>query len=260
MNLKVAIIDDEPLARERLRTLLRGHREIDIVSECANASQALAAMTSEPLDLVFLDVQMPEMNGFDVLAVAEAQLASEQKRLPAVVFVTAYDRYALRAFEVHAMDYLLKPFDSERFERTLARLRTEITGRRAGELNRKLEALLASRQGKPQYLERLLVKSRGRVVFINADELDWIEAAGNYVSLHTGEKTHLLRDTMQRLESRLDPARFVRIHRSTIVQLDRIRELALSTKGDYQLTLKDGTQLSLSRTHLRKLQQHMRPQ
>jgi two-component system LytT family response regulator len=246
--MRTLIVDDEPLARERIRTLLREEPDIELVGECADGHEAVSAIEEKRPELLFLDVQMPEMDGFAVLEAVGAE------RVPAVVFVTAYDRYALRAFDVHALDYLLKPFDRERFRKALARARTQIGERRDGALGARLLALLKDIKQEPKYRDRFVIKSAGRVLFLRADEIDWIEAAGNYVQLHIGSATHLMRDTMSGLEARLQPEKFVRIHRSTIVQVDRIKEMQPSFHGDYVVLLEDGTRLNLSRSYREKLQ------
>ena len=241
MKLRVLIVDDEPLARERLRVLLRDAPEVQVVGECGDGRRALAAIRRRRPDLLFLDVQMPELDGFAVLR------ALDPTELPAVIFVTAYDRYALRAFEVHALDYLLKPFDRERFHRALARARTQIERDRRGTLDARLLALLEDLRPGRKRLERLVVKEGGRVFFLRAEEIDWVEAQGNYARLHIGRETHLVRETMARLEAGLDPKQFARIHRSTIVNLERVRELLPDFHGDSVVVLRDATRLTLSR-------------
>jgi len=253
MSIRTLIVDDEPLARDRIRGLLETESDFEVTSECNNASDAVAAIKQLQPDLVFLDVQMPELSGFDVL---ESVLPAP---LPIVVFVTAHDQYALKAFEVHALDYLLKPFDRERFSAALKRVRAQlILQEENGELNKKLIALLESVKSERKYLDRLVIKSSGRVFFLKVEEIDWIEAAGNYVRLHAGKDSHLHRETMSGLESRLPPERFVRIHRSSIVNIERIRELRTLFHGDYELILQDNTQLVLSRAYREKLSSHLK--
>jgi len=240
--IRTLIVDDEPLARERLRALLADRPAFAIVGECANGGEAVEALRVERPELVFLDVQMPELDGFEVLE------AIDPEEWPAVVFVTAYDRYALRAFDVHALDYLLKPFDRARFERALGRAEGELRDRRAGTASdEKLVALLESFRRDRQRPHRLVVRTGGRILFVNVAEIDWIEAAGNYVSLHVGAASHLLRDTMKHLEAQLAGARFARLHRSAMVNLDRIRELQQTAEGDWEVLLTDGTRLRASR-------------
>ena len=259
-KVRALIVDDEPLARQNIRLLLEADPEVEIVGEVGDGAAAVKAVRRLSPDLVFLDIQMPEMSGFDVLAALDAE------RLPAVVFVTAFDRYALRAFEVHALDYLLKPFDDARFEKALRQAKSQIKGREIGRLSERLLALLDERDARGpavadagraparNYLKRLLVKTAGRVFFLKADDIDWIEAADYYVKLHVGRKGHLLREAMSELEARLDPDKFLRIHRSTIVNLDRIRELSPLPGGEYTVVLHDGTELRLSRSRREQLQ------
>jgi two-component system LytT family response regulator len=242
-RIRTLIVDDEPLGRERLRTLLRGEPDVELVGECANGLEAVSHIDEQSPDLVFLDVQMPELDGFAVLESVGVE------RMPPTVFVTAYDQYALKAFEVHALDYLLKPFTRARFRKTLQRVRDHLRKQRtdASELSRQLIELLRDVRTDRQFLERLVVKSGGRVFFLRVDEIDWIEAAGNYLRLHVGQDVHLMRETMKGIETKLDPDRFVRIHRSIIVNTDRIRELQPWFHGEYVLILLDGTRLTSSR-------------
>ncbi|MCI0695278.1 LytTR family DNA-binding domain-containing protein [candidate division KSB1 bacterium] len=247
MKIRTLIVDDEPLARERIRTLLADELDLEIIGECANGHEAVGAIQRDKPDLLFLDVQMPELDGFGVLQ----RLGAE--KLPAVIFVTAYDQYALRAFEVHALDYLLKPFDRERFQKALQRARLQIQQAKDGDLNQRLLALLENLQPERKWLERLVVKSGGRVFFLKAEEIDWIEAAGNYVRLHAGRESHLLRETIKNLETQLDPKKFLRLNRSTIVRIDRIKELQPWFNGEYAIILQDGSRLTSSRGYREKL-------
>jgi len=247
VSLRVLIVDDEPLAREKLRTLLANEADIEVLGECPDGARALEAIEAHAPDLVFLDVQMPEVDGFAVLD------AIDPERMPAVVFVTAYDQYALKAFEVHALDYLLKPFDRGRFHSALDRARSEIARRAdAAAAQRRLHALLDG-LGRRRH-DRLIVRESGRVYFVRADEIDWIESAGNYARIHVGGRSHLLRETMKALADRLDPAEFVRIHRGTIVRIDRIRRLESGPHGEYVVVLADATQLTSSRSYSEELQ------
>lgn len=247
MKIRALIVDDEPLGRERIRTLLRQDTEVEIVGEIADGRAAIAAVVRLKPDLLFLDVQMPEMDGFAVVdAIAE-------KHLPAIIFVTAYDRYAVQAFDVHALDYLLKSYDRERFESAVARAKEEIRRSREGALNHRVAGLLEDLESRKQRVTRLVIKSAGRIFFLRVEEIDWIEAADNYVRIHAGRDGHLVRETLQSLESRLDPRQFLRIHRSTIVNLDRIRDLKPVFHGDYAVFLRDGTELTLSRNYREKL-------
>jgi two-component system, LytTR family, response regulator len=249
-RLRALIVDDEPLARERIRTLLADETDIEIAGECADGREAVAAISAEAPDLLFLDVQMPELGGFEVLEAVGID------RVPAVIFVTAYDRHALRAFDVHALDYLLKPFDRERFHAALTRARGELArGPRAARaaIEPRLLALLEEMEAGKNRLERLVIKSGGRVFFLRVAEIDWIEAAGNYARLHVGRESHLLRETMKTLEARLDPGGFVRVHRSAIVNIDRIQELQPSFHGEYVITLIGSHRLTSSRGYSERL-------
>jgi two-component system LytT family response regulator len=240
VKIRTLIVDDEPLARQRLRHLLHADPEIDMVGECGNGREALDALQQYRPDLMFLDVQMPVLDGFGVLE------AVGETALPVVIFVTAHDRYALKAFEVHALDYLLKPFDQPRFAAALKRAKDQVKKDRTGAVDQRLLDLLQERS---KGSERLVIKSAGRVTFVRKEDIDWIEAAGNYVRLHTGKEDHLLRESMNGLEAKLDPKRFVRVHRSTIVNVERIRELQPAFHGDYVIFLQDGTELALSRNY-----------
>lgn len=243
MRIKTLIVDDEPLARERVKRFLRDENDVQIIGEIGNGSDAIAAIKEKKPDLVFLDIQMPEKNGFDVIK------SLNGKHLPTIVFVTAYDQYALKAFDVHALDYLLKPFTKERIHRALARAREHIESKQLGTLDERLTSLIADLKSEKKFLERLVVKSVGRVFFLKTDEIDWIEAAGNYVKLHVGRESHMIRETMNGIESKLDPDKFLRIHRSTVVHIDRIKELHPMFSGDYAVILRDGTELALSRNY-----------
>ena len=240
--LTVAIVDDEPLARRGVRARLAAFPELKIVAECPDGEAAVDAIRNQAPDLVFLDVQMPGMTGFDVLK----ELSGTP--LPTVIFLTAYDTYALRAFDVHALDYLLKPIDDERFTAAVQRAVRQLSLENAASLESRLRSLLDEQQ-EGTFTERFAVKTGRRVVFVHADEIDWIEAAGDYASLHVGKKTHLVRETLQNLEKRLDPARFMRIHRSTIVAADRIHEMEALPNHEFRVRLADGTELRASRTY-----------
>lgn len=241
--IRALIVDDEPLARERVRRFLRDEADVSIIGECGNGSEAVRTIESAKPDLVFLDIQMPEKTGFEVIG------ALDDESMPAFVFVTAYDKYALDAFDVHAIDYLLKPFNRERLRRALGRARAEIMNRKRGGIDERIASLLADLRNERKYLERLVVKTTGRVFFIKTDEIDWIEAAGNYLKLHLGREGHLIRETMNGIESRLDPDKFIRIHRSAIVNIDRIKELHPMFSGDYDVVLTNGKTLTLSRNY-----------
>jgi two-component system LytT family response regulator len=243
MMIRAAIVDDEPLARRRIRNLLREARDVEVVAECANGREAIGALDGAPPDLLFLDIQMPEVDGFDVLR------AIGLGRVPVVIFVTAYDQFALRAFEAHALDYLLKPFDDERFEAALQRARARIRERQGGDVNVRLGALLEEVRGGRGYLQRLVVPAGHRSVFIRTEDIDWIEAERNYIRLHVRGRAHLLRENLGRIEVSLDPARFCRIHRSTIVNIDRIQAVESLFRGEYLVVLQDGTRLTSGRAY-----------
>lgn len=243
MKIRTLIVDDEPLARERVKRFLRDEPDISIIGECGNGTEAISVVESEKPDLVFLDIQMPEKNGFEVIKSLNA------RSLPTIIFVTAYDQYALQAFDVHAIDYLLKPFNRERLHRAVSRARQNVEHKSLGNFDERLSSLLAGLKSEKKYLERLVVKSVGRVFFLKVDEIDWIEAAGNYVKLHVGRESHMIRETMNAIESKLDPDKFLRIHRSTVVHIDRIKELQPMFSGDYAVILRNGTELALSRNY-----------
>jgi two-component system LytT family response regulator len=248
-KIRVLLVDDEPLAREMLREMLLGDPHAEIVGESCNGREALEAIREHSPDLLLLDVQMPELGGFEVLA------SLGKGHIPHVIFVTAYDQYAVRAFEVHALDYLLKPFDQERFNVAWQRAKTHILRDRNTGMDQRIVSLLEELKAGNKYLERLVIKANGRIYFLETNEIDWIEAEGNYVSVHSAKKSHLLRETISSLESQLDPKKFVRIHRSSIVRIDQIQELQPWFHGEYRIILHDGTQLTLSRNHRDKLQE-----
>jgi two-component system LytT family response regulator len=248
-DISVLIVDDEPLARDRVRELLNGADDIEIIGEAANGEEALTMIAGEAPDLVFLDIQMPGLDGFGLLRA----LAPED--IPTVIFVTAFDQYAMQAFDAHAIDYLLKPFDRERFQIALGRAREVMRGRAAGTLDDRLASLLEDLKPGPKFLERILIKTGGRVLLVKTEDIDWIEAAGNYLRLHVGRDRHLLRETMAGIEQQLDPKTFVRIHRSTIVNLERITTFEPALHGDYNVTLEDGRTLTLTRTYRSAVEQ-----
>jgi two-component system LytT family response regulator len=248
---RVVIADDEPLARERLRMLLAGQEGVEIVAECEDGLAAIEAIRRTTPDLVFLDVQMPGATGFEVVAALGAE------RLPLFVFVTAFDRYALKAFDVHALDYLLKPFDRDRFQQALERARNQMERPAEGDLRRRLLALVRDLEPAPPRLERFVIKTGGRVFFVRADEIDWIEAAGNYVKLHVGSETHLFRETMNSVEAQLSPETFYRIHRCHIVNIEKVKELQPWFNGEYVVFLRTGARLTLSRGYREKLQERI---
>ncbi len=249
MGIRVVIADDEALAREQISEFLKKFDDCELAAVCANGLETVEAINRHRPDLLFLDIEMPELNGFEVLQHTSAN------PLPVVIFVTAYDRYAIQAFEAHALDYLLKPFDFERFERALSRARMQVAASHSGELNEKLLAILQSRHVRAKYLDRLAIKSRGRVIFLKVDEIAWIEAAGNYLELHSGKESHLIREPIGDFEQRLNPERFIRIHRSCIVNVEHIKELQPGFGGEYLVVMNDGQQLTASRGYRDRLQQ-----
>lgn len=250
--IRTLICDDEPLARERVRSLVSDQPGLEVVGEATDGDQAVQAILSQQPDLVFLDVQMPRRTGFDVIREVGPD------RMPAVVFVTAYDQYAIKAFDVHAVDYLLKPFDRDRFEGAVDRVRKTLDAQEGGALKTQLMQLVRDLQpATAAKQDRLVVKSGGRLFFLRTDEIDWIEAAGNYVRVHVGKDAHLLRETMNAIEGRLDQKTFLRIHRSRIVNMERVKELHPWFNGDYAVILRDGTKLMLSRGYRDRLQERL---
>jgi two-component system LytT family response regulator len=248
-RIRVLVVDDEPLARAMVREMLDSDPEAEIVGECSNGRDAISAIKSLAPDLIFLDVQMPGLGGFDVLD------AFKNQQLPRIIFVTAYDQYAVRAFDVHALDYLLKPFDRERFMTAWERAKTHIDKDQLDRRDRRLLALLEDLKAGPTFIERLVVKTAGRVFFLDVADIDCIEAEGNYVRVHNGSKSYLLRETISGLSAQLDPKKFLRIHRSAIVRLDRIKELQPWFHGEYHVILESGKQLTLSRNYRANLQE-----
>ena len=251
MTIRTLIVDDEPLAREGMRMHLKDAEDIEVVGECGDGEDAVIAIDALAPDLVFLDVQMPGLDGFGVINAVGAE------KMPTVIFITAYDEYALKAFEVHALDYLLKPFDGTRFLRTLERARERLERQRAGDLGKRLLAMVQDLKPEPsQPSDRLVVRSGGRIFFIRTDEIDWVDAAGNYVRLHVKGDAYLCRETMSAMEARLDAAQFVRIHRSHIVNADRIKELQPGS-ADHAVILRSGVKLPLSRGYKDRLQERL---
>ncbi len=248
-TIRVAIADDEPLARERVRSMLEEHERFSIVADCKDGVETVEALTQNEIDLLFLDVQMPGLDAFQILE------SLGTAPVPIVVFVTAFDDYALRAFEVSALDYLLKPFDRERFEKTLSRVEERLAGRQGTEMSAELREFLGSLATTvaPRHVSRFSVKANGEIYFVRAEDVDWIDAEGNYVTLHAAGRRHLVRDTIKSLEARLDPAKFVRVHRSAIINVDRLRKLQPYFHGEYIVTLQDGTTLTSSRTYSDRL-------
>jgi two-component system LytT family response regulator len=244
---RALIVDDEPVARDYLRDLLLESKDIRVVGEAASGKEAVNAIRTKRPDLIFLDIQMPEMDGFEVLA------HFEPASLPAIVFVTAYERYALQAFEANALDYLLKPFDRRRFQKAMDRALSLIRSRDLAAFEKRLKSLIGRLNEDRAPLKRIMVRSRDRAYFLKTDDIRFIEAAGNYAALHAGEGEHLIRETLRSLERRLDPDLFVRIHRSYIVNLDFVREVISLDKGDYRIVLTDGNHLRLGRCYRENL-------
>jgi two-component system LytT family response regulator len=252
MTFQAIIVDDESPARRRVRDLLAQEPDIAVAAECSSGREAIGAITVHRPDLLFLDIQMPGVNGFEVLR------ALPSKGLPAVIFTTAYDQHALEAFEVHALDYLLKPFKAARFKAALQRAREHLQKRNGGDTDARILTLLERFQPRRTHTTRFVVKTATRVVIVKADEIDWIESASNYALLHVGDKTHVLRETMRSLEEQLSPEQFVRVSRSTIVNIGRIKELQPMMKGEYVVILGNGKQLTMTRG-IRGLQQALQP-
>jgi len=248
-QIRVLIVDDEPVARRGLRNQLRKATDVEVIGEAGNGRDAVETIIQTRPDLVFLDVQMPLLDGFRVVeTLADANLP------PAIVFVTAFDEHAIRAFEINALDYLLKPVDPKRLQKTLQRAREQIRNTRNGERDEKLFALLRDLQSRQtDYLQRFVVKKNGRIIFLDAGDVEWVSSDGNYVQLHNKGKSHLLRETMDGLEGKLDPHEFIRIRRSTIVRTQSIQELQPLFNGEFAVILKDGTQLQSSRRYRRNL-------
>ena len=241
MPIETLIVDDERIARQRLRRLLETQPDIAIAGECSSGTEAAAFLDQRPVDLVFLDIQMPEMDGFAFL---ESRIST---KMPMVVFVTAHDVHAVRAFEVSALDYLLKPFDQERLDRCLNRVRS----------HHELQRTSGNGSAGKSRPNRLAVRSSGKVFFVKMEDIDWVEAADNYVVLHLGHETHILRETMNSIQERLNPQKFIRVHRSRIVNVERIKELQPWFHGEYLIVLHDGTQLTLSRSYRERLMEFM---
>ena len=250
--IRTVIADDQPMARERLAALLSQEPDVEIVAACASGDEAVTAIQAHRPDLVFLDMQMPELDGFGVIERVGPD------RMPSVVFVTAYDEFALRAFDVHALDYLLKPFGRQRFQKALERARQHLARERAGDLASRLLALVEEARPARRQTERLVVRSGARLVFVDIRQIDWIEAEGNYVRLHAGGDSYLQRDTMQAMEKRLGADYFIRIHRSRIVNVERVRELRLVPGGEYEAVLQSGERLRVSRLYRDKLQERLK--
>ena len=240
-TLRTIIADDESLARKKLRLLLSSEGGVHVTAECQDGEETVAAVQTQKPDLLFLDIQMPNLDGFQVLD----RIAPDQ--IPIVIFTTAFDRYAIRAFEAHALDYLLKPFNQERLHRAVERAKSEFLKSHEEGVKARIMDLLSSTKKESNRLQRLVFKTAGRVVFLDLNEIDWIEAAANYVKIHTGRDSYLLREGIGHMSAKLDSERFVRIHRSLIVNVSRIRELQPCDNGEYIAVLKNGKELSCSR-------------
>ncbi len=253
-RIRVLVVDDEPLARRGIRQLLESETDFEIVGEAANGREAVSAIEKLAPELVFLDIQMPLLDGFSFIEKVGAGL------LPEIVFVTAYDEHAITAFEINALDYLLKPINPERFQKTLNRVREQIKNGRTKDIDHRLSALLQSLESaklNPEqtvYLDRIAVKDAGRITLVDVNEINWISSQGNYVQLHAKGKTHLLRETMDGIERKLDPKKFLRLRRSTIVRIEQIKELHPLFNGEFAVILKDGTELSSSRRQRKNLE------
>ena len=245
--IRALIVDDEALARKFIRRMLKDDRDFEVIGECSNGKETAATIRKERPDVVFLDVQMPEMDGFAVLE----SIGIEQ--LPEIIFTTAYEQYAIRAFELHALYYLLKPFDQARFKDAIKYAKERFRSERQNDGRTQISALLDNIKSKPRYLERLVIKAGGRITFLRTDEISWIEADDKYVHLHTGKTRPMVRQTLSAMEAQLDPARFRRVHRSAIVNVERIAELQPLFSGEYSILLQDGTKLTLSRNYRDKL-------
>jgi two-component system LytT family response regulator len=249
MNIRTLIVDDQLIAREMLRRMLKDESDIEIVGLPATGREAIEAIKKFSPDLLFLDVHMPDLDGFGVLA----ELPDGQA--PVIIFVTANDDFALRAFDVHALDYVVKPISEDRLQLALKRARDHLRARQSGDLNQRLHALLNDLKSSPRQTDRLAVKTGGRVIFVRLSEVDWIEAADNYVKLHATGEEHLLRETMNALELRLPPDRFIRVSRSAMVNVEQIKELHPMFHGEYVIVLRSGAKVTLTRTYRDKLQQ-----
>ena len=263
MNRKIRalIVDDELLAHKALKSMLKDDHEVEVVAECRNGNEAVKAIRELSPDIVFLDIQMPEIDGFQVIEEVGVE------RMPVTVFVTAFDKHALRAFEAHALDYLLKPFDHERFNTALLRAKTQVRQQTLGKISDSLLAVLhdikpksnesslkPERAAHKQSIDRIAIKASGRVYFLKTEEIDWVESAGDYLSLHTASGTHLIRETMEKFHAKLDSQKFLRIHRSTIVNIERVKDIRPFFKGDYVITLTNGKRLKSSRSYRHQLQ------
>jgi two-component system, LytTR family, response regulator len=265
-KIRALVVDDESLAREALLVMLGGDPEIEVIAECRNGKEAVTAIREQSPEVVFLDIQMPEMDGFQVVEEVGAM------QMPVTIFVTAYDKHALRAFEAHALDYLLKPFDHDRFNTALQRAKTFVRQQKLSEISEGLFAMLQDlklktaepptevdskkpeRTAQKEPIDRVVIKAGGRIYFLKVEEIDWVEGAGDYLSLHSGNQTHLIRETMGSFHAKLNPQKFLRIHRSTLVNIERIKDIRPLFKGEYLITLTTGIRLKASRGYRHELQ------
>jgi len=243
MAIRVIIVDDEPIARRGLRNLLKHEKDMEIIAECGDGMEAAQQIVAQHPDIVFLDIQMPELDGFGVVE------AVGPEHLPLVIFVTAYDEYALKAFRVHAVDYLLKPVKPDQFREALDHVRTVLESKKRAPFEKSIRNVLEDITPRRRALDRFVIRSLRNITFVDARDVDWIEAYGDYVRLHVGQRKHVLRQTMSELEHSLEPSLFIRIHRSAIVQIGKIKEMVPQTNGDYSVLLHTGERLMLSRTY-----------
>lgn len=252
--IRALIVDDEPLPRERVRTLLAERPDIELIGECRDGREAVNVILAERPDLIFLDIQMPALDGFEVIEAISAEY------LPAIVFITAFDEYAIRAFEVNAIDYLLKPINAARFEQALRRATDRLNQSNANvpAPERKLLDLIAGLRAAQPYTTRFVVRSGSKLSFVRASDVDWIDAADNYVRLHVAGREHLVRETLKSVESQLNPETFIRVHRSIIINLDRVESVEPSFHGEYVVTMKDGAKLTTSRSYSERLRALLR--
>lgn len=251
--MKILIVDDEPLARERIRTMLKPYKEVSSLTEASNGSEALKALRKSKPDIVFLDIQMPDMNGFQVLEKLGPVAVAE---IPALIFVTAYEQYALRAFEHHALDYLLKPFDRDRFAQAFERAKTQMVDPNGS--NRRILSLLEELRSPVEYVEWLTIKKDERILLLKVEDIHWIEAKGNYVLLKFKENSQMMRETINHISEQLDPKMFMRIHRSTIVNVNQIKELQVWARGEYRVVMKTGQAFTLSRGYREKFDEFLK--
>lgn len=253
--MKILIVDDEPLARERIREMLKKETDVELIAEAENGGEAVENLEKHRFDIVFLDIQMPDMDGFQVL---EKLGVEKLELIPAIIFVTAYDRYALRAFDFHALDYLLKPFDRDRFGATLKRAKAQLDDRPEPGTSRRLLNLLEQITSVPEYLEWITVKKDERIRLFKTEDIHWIEAQGNYARLKLAENSELLRETMDGLENQLNPRVFVRIHRSAIINVNHLKELQVWRRGEYRVVMRDDKIFTLSRSYRARLDEFLK--